>query len=583
MPSWNPAARWNARRGTAAITHPPSAPRARRRGRPPGPPLKSAAANADGGGAKPACPNPLPPPLRLAARPTRPGVPGRLTESRALTRCSSRRASPSASRSNAERVGVAGELLGARASEAASSLPAEAEASARSDAPSAEGAGETEAARAASASRAAAATAASAATPSGDGFRVSPAAATWSCPERLEVDVRTRKPGEEVFAGDDAFSGGGIGAVSAASVSRGSRSRSRVDGACAGEILAAGYSPSLLSSPSSPRRFSAASASATPRRLIPAGDAAADPFTTGRNESSTASLASSFAASAAALLAAAAASAAALTSWSSPNGFRLGSGSRPPRPAPPAALPALRGDSGCVRDPAVPPGAPPVCTATCACSLPSSTSKSEFSATPRSRITVAPPPSKNEDENASAPSSVPTNSPTATAPETSTASSSSRTRPRNTSSPAAMCTSRMCSNASFAITSGARHRHTSHDASAARADAKPSEGRASGGSSNAPSSMNRSPSSMNPKYPEESGFLFLLLCLPCAPRTEPSEPKPAPPSPSCGAPPKPSPAAGRSRDVLLFARRPAAPPGENTFSFSLHSRHRLTAWRSRLG
>jgi hypothetical protein len=45
-------------------------------------------------------------------------------------------------------------------------------------------------------------------------------------------------------------------------------------------------------------------------------------------------------------------------------------------------------------------------------------------------------------------------------------------------------------------------------------------------------------------------------------------------------------AVARRRTVarrLLFARRPAPPPGENTSLFSLHSRHRLTAWRSRLG
>ena len=84
-----------------------------------------------------------------------------------------------------------------------------------------------------------------------------------------------------------------------------------------------------------------------PRPGPPAADGPApaprdvSPGCPGRNESSTASLASSFAASAAALLAAAAASAAALTSWSSPNGFRLGSA--PPRRRRPGPAPGAPG------------------------------------------------------------------------------------------------------------------------------------------------------------------------------------------------------------------------------------------------
>ena len=144
-----------------------------------------------------------------------------------------------------------------------------------------------------------------------------------------------------------------------------------------------------------------------------------------------------------------------------------------------------------------------------------------------------------------------------------------------------MCTSRMCSVASFAINSGASERHTSHDASAARAAAKPSEGRAFGGSANARSSVNRSPSCVNPRYP---GSSRAECAAPYAPRyPDPSlsgvsrAPGPETPRRSRGAR-APSPAAS-ARDVFSPSSRECASRDVRR----RHSRQRLTAWRRRRG
>ena len=139
MPSWNPAAAWNARRGTAAMTHPPFAPPlARSRGSPPGPPLKSDAANKLSFGGTGAGPNshgaPKPPPSKFrspfpsfdTALPTRFGVPGLLTEFLTPSSCCT-------SVWTRARVGVVGALaVGARAASSSTSSSASVDAASSS-------------------------------------------------------------------------------------------------------------------------------------------------------------------------------------------------------------------------------------------------------------------------------------------------------------------------------------------------------------------------------------------------------------------------------------------------------------------
>ena len=146
-----------------------------------------------------------------------------------------------------------------------------------------------------------------------------------------------------------------------------------------------------------------------------------------------------------------------------------------------------------------------------------------------------------------------------------------------------MCTSRMCSVASFAIASGASERHTSHDASAARAAAKPSEGRAFGGSANARSSVNRSPSCVNPRYPGSSR-------AECAAPYAPGYPDPSlsglSRAPRRSETPRRSPRLARAPSPAASVRDVFSPSSRERASRDVrrrHSRQRLTAWRRRRG